>query len=372
VRLVDEHDEVLGEEVEQAERPRAGRAAVEDPRVVLDPVAEAELAQHLHVELSALAQPVRLEQLPLVLELAAAQLELVADLLDRALDRRAVGGVVGRGPDRRVLEVGVDLARQRVEVLDPLDLVAEELGPVGGLGVGREDLEHLALHAELPAREGRVVAAVLDVDELAQDRVAVRHLALHEADHLGVVLGRRAEAVDARDAGHDDHVAAREQRGRGGVAEPVDLLVDRAVLLDVEVLGRDVRLGLVVVVIRDEVLDRVVRQELAELVAELSRQRLVVGDHERRALDLLDRERHRRGLARAGDAEQRLEAVALGQALRQLLARLRLIGDRRVCRVDREWRHIGRPNRLDLFSAASRGGREVPGEVSRFGSARRR
>src|SRR5215203_311242 len=57
VRLVDEADEVVREEVQQAERPLAGGAAVEDSRVVLDAVAEAELAQHLHVELRALAQP---------------------------------------------------------------------------------------------------------------------------------------------------------------------------------------------------------------------------------------------------------------------------------------------------------------------------
>ena len=54
------------------------------------------------------------------------------------------------------------------------------------------------------------------------------------------------------------------------------------VLLDVEVGLRDVRLGLVVVVVGDEVLDRVVREELPELVAELRGERLVVRDHERR------------------------------------------------------------------------------------------
>ena len=56
------------------------------------------------------------------------------------------------------------------------------------------------------------------------------------------------------------------------------------VLLDVEVGLRDVRLGLVVVVVRDEVLDRVAGEELAELVAELRGERLVVRDHERRPL----------------------------------------------------------------------------------------
>jgi hypothetical protein len=128
-------------------------------------------------------------------------------------------------------------------VLDRLDLVAEEDGAVGGLGVGREHLERLAAHAERAAAERLVVARVHVVDELAQDLVAVDHLALLQQRDLGVVLLRRAEAVDAGHRRHHDHVAAREQRARGRVAKPVDLLVDRRVLLDVQVLGRDVRLG---------------------------------------------------------------------------------------------------------------------------------
>src|SRR5207248_3416568 len=116
-------------------------------------------------------------------------------------------------------------------------------------------------------------------------------------------------------------------------------LVDRRVLLDVEVLLRDVRLGLVVVVVGDEVLDRVLREELAELVAELRRQRLVVGDHESRPLHLLDRERHRGRLARARDPEQRLEPLAGGESLSETIPSLRLIGYWRICRVDLELRH---------------------------------
>src|SRR3712207_9180259 len=65
-------------------------------------------------------------------------------------------------------------------------------------------------------------------------------------------------------------------------------LVDRRVLLDVEVLRRDVGLGLVVVVVGDEVLDGVGREVRPELVAQLRRQRLVVRDDQRRALELLE------------------------------------------------------------------------------------
>jgi hypothetical protein len=110
VRLVDEADEVVGKKSSRQNGRSPGCAAVQDARVVLDAVAEAELAQHLHVELRALAQPVRLEQLALLLELGAARLHLVADLDHRALDRRAVGGVVRGRPDAGVLELREDLA----------------------------------------------------------------------------------------------------------------------------------------------------------------------------------------------------------------------------------------------------------------------
>ena len=76
VRFVDEADEVVGEVVQQAVRPVAGVAPVEDPRVVLDPRAEAQLTEHLHVVLRALAQAMGLEQLALALEPGAALVEL--------------------------------------------------------------------------------------------------------------------------------------------------------------------------------------------------------------------------------------------------------------------------------------------------------
>ena len=89
VRLVDHHEEVAREVVEQRERRLPGRAAVEHARVVLDAVAVAELLHHLEVVLGALAQAVRLEQLALLLEHRDVPLELLADRRGGALDRRA-------------------------------------------------------------------------------------------------------------------------------------------------------------------------------------------------------------------------------------------------------------------------------------------
>ena len=250
-----------------------------------------------------------LELLAAFVEIGPALLELVADLAHGAVEIILLGDVVRRRPDVDVIDLIEDLAGERVEVLDALDLVAEELDPVRGLRERGPDLQDLALDAEGAAAEDGVVAPVLHVHELAEELVALDPLANLEELHLLAVELRRADAVDARDRGDDQDVAPREQAGGRGVAEPVDLVVDRGVLLDVEVLRRDVCLGLVVVVIGDEVLDLVFREELAELVAELRGQGLVVGDHERRALDRLDRGGHREGLAGPGGPEERRKAL---------------------------------------------------------------
>ena len=112
------------------------------------------------------------------------------------------------------------------------------------------------------------------------------------------------------------------------MAQPVDLVVDRRVLLDVGVARGHVRLGLVVVVVADEVLDPVVGEELAQLVGQLRGERLVRGDDQRRTLHLLDRPGDGRALARARDAEQCLEPIAAFDAGRQRRDGRRLIAGR--------------------------------------------
>ena len=175
-----------------------------------------------------------------------------------------------------------------------------------------------------------VVALVLDVDQLAQHAVALDGLALLEkGQHLEVDLGL-AQAIDARDRGDDQDVVALEQGLGGRVAQLVDLVVDAGVLLDVGVGGGNVGLGLVVVVVGDEVADRVVREQALELVVELGGERLVGRDHQRRLVHVGDHVGHREGLARAGDAEQHLLAHAVAHVAGQRLDRGGLIALRTI------------------------------------------
>ena len=106
--------------------------------------------------------------------------------------RHVVGG--GEHVDLGVL--GDDLARDRVQRHESLDVVAEHLDADRVLLVDREHLDRVAADSERAALEGDVVARVLDVDEGTQERVAVERLTHAQPNHSVDVLLRRPEAVD--------------------------------------------------------------------------------------------------------------------------------------------------------------------------------
>jgi len=122
---------------------------------------------------------------------------------------------------------------------------------------------------KVPRRKSASLRLVENLHQPARDVIAPHTLPFFEQQQHAVVGFRRAESVDARDGGDDDGIAALEERARRGEAELVQLLVNRGFLLDVEIARGNVRFRLVVVVVGDEILDRIVREELLELVKEL-------------------------------------------------------------------------------------------------------
>ena len=259
---------------------------------------------------------------------------------------------MGRRVDVDLAPLGEQLAGQRVELGDPLDLVAEELHPHETVLGGRLELERVASNAEAGTRDLRVVALVLEVDEVAQDRVPTILAALPQSQHGRTVVHRCTQAVDAGDAGHDDHVPPLEKRVRGRVAQLVDLVVAARILLDVRVRARQVGLGLVVVEVADEVLDSVVRKERPELRVQLGGERLVVGQDERGLAVAGDDIGHRPGLAAAGHAHQCLMAHAAAKTLGQAVDRLGLVSG---------WLEVGNESKVGHRSSqVYRGGCQEP------------
>ena len=339
--LVHDQQEVGREVVDQGPRPAALLAPGQVAAVVLDAGAVADLAHHLEVEVGALLEARRLQVTPLAGEPGDPLLHLGLDLRDRRQQLVPRRDVVGGGVEVHLAPLGEHLAGERVDLDDLLHLVAEHVHPDQVLAVRWLDLEHVAAHPEAGARHGRVIALVLQVDQVAQDPVAAIVPADLEVDHRRAVVDRRPEAVDARHRGDDDHVASLEEGAGGVVAQPVDLVVAGRVLLDVGIRPGQVGLRLEVVVVADEVLDRVIGEELAELLVELRGQGLVVRHHQGRLADRLDHLGRSERLARSGGAQQDLVLQPALHPVDQRPDGGRLIAGRLEWRVDLEFGHAG-------------------------------
>ena len=317
--LVDEHQRVVRHIFEQRRRRLARFAAGEIARIVLDAGAGAGRFHHFQIVDRALLEPLRFEQAAGGIELVEALAQLHLDAGDRLQQCR---------PRRHIVRVGVDfdefqlvglLAGERIELLDRFDFVAEQRHAPGAILIVRgENLDRIAADPERAAIEIAGGALVLQCDQVGQQCALIEPLALLERERHRRISLDRADAVDAGHRSDDDHIVALEQRARRRMAHAVDLLVDRGILLDIGVGARDIGFRLVVIVIADEIFDRVVGKEALELAVELRRQRLVRRQDQRRALRLLDHLRHGESLARAGDAEQHLAAVVTADAFDQI------------------------------------------------------
>ncbi len=362
MRFVQEHQRVGRQVVDQRRRRIAGARAGQMARIVLDALAEAELGQHLEVEARALLQPLRLDQLVFLVEEVEPLAQLGLDRLDRAQHGVARRHVVARRIDREARNLLPHLAGQRIEILQRLDLVVEQFDAHRHLGVfRREDIDGVAAHAEGAALEVGVVAGVLHRDQ-PRDHVALADAVAgpQSQNHL-MVFVRVADTIDRRHRRHDNRVAPLQQALGRRQPHLLDMLVDRRVLFDEQIALRNVGFRLVIVVIADEILDRIARKEFAEFRVKLGGQRLVRGKDDGRPAHSGDHIGHREGLARASDAEQRLIGQAILDALDQLADGFRLIAGRRIGLIQLEWR-AGEADEFVLIQGGS-GIRDGHGEI---------
>ena len=331
VALVDHHQKIFGEIVQQAERAAARFPAVQVSGVVLDAGAVSQLADHFQVELRTLLQPFCFQKLSGGGEVFHTLSQVDLDLVDGVLQAVFSGYEdVGR-IDAQVVVLGQVSVGRGIRALDLLDTVAKEVDTHRSVGIRGEDIDRIAFDPEISPGKIARGAAVQSFSELVQETGAGDALSHFEVDDALFKLVRVADPVEARHGSHHDHVPARgEQRRHGRKAEFFDVFVDREVFLDVGAGRRDVSLGLVVVVIRNEVFDGVFREKSLELRVELGGQGLVVSQHEGRAAGVLDDVGYGEGLSRAGYPQQGLGRKAAFDPLGELADGFRLVAGRTV------------------------------------------
>ena len=333
VALVHHQQEVVGEIVYQAERTAARRAAVEVAAVVLYTGAVAQLLYHLHVIVHPLLQALGFQVLAYAVQVVAPLIHVALYLQQRACHILFAGEEVAGGVYHHLVEPLQPLSADGVEALEALYLVVPKADAVAEVGKRGEDVHGVAFHAEAAVGELNLIAHILPFEELHEQLVASHAVAYLQGDGAALELLGVADAVDAAHRADDyDIPSAAEQGTAGSQTQLVKLVVDGQVFLYVGVGGGNVGLGLVVVVVADEVLHGVVGEELAELAVELGRQRLVVAQHQRGAPKLLYDVGYGECLAATRDALQHLRPLAAPHALHQLADGLRLVAHRRKVR----------------------------------------
>ena len=164
-----------------------------------------------------------------------------------------------------------------------------------------------------------------------------------------MVFRRVTERVDTRNARNYYNVTAFKQRGGRGMAQAVDFVVYRHIFFYIRVRVRDIRLGLVIIVIGYKILHRIFGKELAKLRAKLRGKGFVVGKNERGTIDIGDNVRHGKSFARTGNAEQSLFFISVQNTSGQLFDSLRLVSRRLIIRHKLEFIHRSHPfTRFDL------------------------
>ena len=264
--LVDEDDGIVREVLHESRGRLAGRAARQEPGVVLDTGTHACGSHHLEIEGAALLQPFGFQETAPVAEVLKPFGKFHAYRLDRLMQCRLGHDVVAVGVDDDLLHLAGALTGEGIELLDGLDFVAEHGdAPRAVLEMTGKDLERIAPDPEGAALECSVVAAVLQFDKAAHDALALDLHARPEGHRHGRIALGVADAVYTRDAGDDDRVGTLKDCAGRRVPHAVDLLVPARLLLDVGVGPRNIGFRLVVVVVGDKILDGVVGKEAPEL-----------------------------------------------------------------------------------------------------------
>ncbi len=163
-----------------------------------------------------------------------------------------------------------------------------------------------------------VIAVVLNLDQVVQHRVAFDLLANVEGKDAVLVLVRITKTEDTGDRGHHDHVVTLQERGRGRVPQLIDLIVDGGILFNVGITGWYIGLRLVVIIVRNEIFHRIIREELLHFAIQLPRQGLVVGKDQGRFIHVSNHVGDREGLPGPRCPQEDLGLLPLLDSLGQL------------------------------------------------------
>ena len=205
---------------------------------------------------------------------------------------------MGCRKDCNVSQLQLRLPRQSVNLCNPIHFIPEKFHPVGFTSrICRKNLHYISPHPKGSPVKIHIIAGILNIDQLVNHLIPVFYHAGPKRNHHLLIINRRAQPINTGHRGHNNHISAFRKCRRSRMAQLINLIIDCRVLLYICVGRGNIGLRLVVVVVRDKILDCILREELLKLAVKLGCQSFIVCDNQGRLIQSLNDISHGKGLS---------------------------------------------------------------------------
>ena len=112
-----------------------------------------------------------------------------------------------------MFQLAFDLARQHINLRDPIDLIPEKFHSYRRITVvRRKNLQHIPTHPERTAMKIHIISHILHVDQLTDHFIPILFHTRTQRYHHILIIYRTSKTVDAGHTGNNDHVLPLRQR----------------------------------------------------------------------------------------------------------------------------------------------------------------
>ena len=165
---------------------------------------------------------------------------------------------------------------QRVKTGELLYLISKKLNPhCETFGLSRKNIYDITAHPKIAPSQLDVIAGVLQLCKAAQDLTLIAKTALTQMQDHPMIGRWVAQPIDRRNRGNNDDVFTLQDGLGSGQAHLINMFVNRRIFFNEGIACRNIGFRLVIIIIRNKILNRITWKELPHLCIKLGSQSFV-------------------------------------------------------------------------------------------------
>ena len=331
--LVNYQQKIIRKIIEQTERTASGRTSVEIAGIILNARAITQFLNHFQIIRNPLVKPFCFVIFTLCPEITNLHFQIALNQLNSIHNTRFGGYENACRINLVTFKTFNYMIINAFYGLNFFNFVTPKNNSQYKVGISQKNIYRIAFYPEISTVQFYFIAGVEAVNELTQENISHQFLTAANFNHIfGEVIGI-TDAIQARNRRNHQHITpARQQRRGGSQTEFFQFLIDGKIFFDVHIGHRQIGFGLIIIVIRHEIFNRILREKTFELAVKLGCQGFVVAQYKRWFLHLLHHIGYGKCFTRTGHTKESLVRNAHVDPVHQLPDGFRLVAGRSIWR----------------------------------------